>query len=122
MVNSGQPLYLAHSSDVVEYFVLSALLAGISGVLLAASFSSGQSRIGGSFFIDRLTAVFLGSLMGKFGKLNVMGSLIGAIIIATLSNGITTLGIPFYVGTMTKGLLMVFCVGIIVLNRKHRTP
>ncbi|NRB18371.1 MAG: ABC transporter permease [Rhodobacteraceae bacterium] len=183
MVNGGQPLYLAHSSDVVEYFVygkigglvpvlfllvlalfffakwiqdnttvgqhlyalgenrkasleaginekriilsifvLSALLAGISGVLLAASFSSGQPRIGGSFFIDGLTAVFLGSLMVKFGKPNVMGSLIGAIIIATLSNGITILGIPFYVGTITKGLLMAFCVGITMLNRKNKAP
>ena len=89
-------------------------------MLLAASFSSGQPRIGGSFFIDGLTAVFLGSLVLKLGKPNVIGSLLGAIIIATLSNGITILGIPFYAGTIAKGLLMVFCVAIMVFYR-HRT-
>ncbi|MGY9031314.1 MAG: ABC transporter permease [Rhodobacterales bacterium] len=102
---------------IMNIFVLSALLAGVSGVLLAASFSSGQPRIGGSFFIDGLTAVFLGSLVIKFGRPNVLGSLFGAVIIATLSNGITILGIPFYAGTIAKGLLMVLCVGVMVWQR-----
>jgi ribose transport system permease protein len=102
---------------IMNIFVLSALLAGVSGVLLAASFSSGQPRIGGSFFIDGLTAVFLGSLVIMFGRPNVLGSLFGAVIIATLSNGITILGIPFYAGTIAKGLLMVLCVGVMVWQR-----
>lgn len=98
-------------------YIFAALLSGISGVLLTASFSSGQPRIGGSFFIDGFTAVFLGAMMIKVGKPNLVGTLFGAIIIAVLTNGITMLGIPYFVGSIIKGLLMVIGVGVIVYYR-----
>ena len=103
---------------IISFFALSALLASVSGVLLAASFSSGQPRIGGSFFIDGLTTVFLGAMIVKAGKPNVIGTLIGAIIISVLSNGITLMGVPYYVGSIIKGVLMVIGVAVIVLSRR----
>ncbi len=102
---------------IIWSYILAAFLAGISGVLLAASFSSGQPRIGGSFFIDGFTAVFLGAMMIKIGKPNLIGTLFGAIIIAVLTNGITMLGIPYFIGSIIKGILMVIGVGVIVYNR-----
>jgi len=103
---------------ILSFFVLSALLASFSGVLLAASFNSGQPRIGGSFFIDGLTTVFLGAMIIKAGKPNVMGTLIGAVIIAVLSNGITLLGVPYYIGSIIKGLLMIAGVSVIALSKR----
>ncbi|MBI9107954.1 MAG: ABC transporter permease [Spirochaetales bacterium] len=103
---------------IISFFALSALLASVSGVLLAASFSSGQPRIGGSFFIDGLTTVFLGAMIIKAGKPNVIGTLIGAVIISVLSNGITMMGVPYYIGSIIKGLLMITGVAVIVLSRK----
>ncbi len=103
---------------ILSFYTLSALLASFSGVLLAASFSSGQPRIGGSFFIDGLTTVFLGAMVVKAGKPNVIGTLIGAVIIAVLTNGITLMGIPYYVGSIIKGILMIAGVAVIVLARR----
>ncbi|MBF9014569.1 MULTISPECIES: ABC transporter permease [unclassified Oceanispirochaeta] len=103
---------------IMSFFALSALLASFSGVLLAASFSSGQPRIGSSFFIDGLTTVFLGAMIIKAGKPNVIGTLIGAIIISVLSNGITMLGVPYYIGSIIKGILMIAGVTVIVLSRR----
>lgn len=103
---------------ILSFFALSALLASFSGVLLAASFSSGQPRIGGSFFIDGLTTVFLGAMIIKAGKPNVLGTLIGAVIISVLSNGITLMGVPYYIGSIIKGLLMIAGVAVIVLSKR----
>ncbi len=58
--------------------------------------------------------------MIKVGKPNLVGTLFGAIIIAVLTNGITMLGIPYFVGSIIKGLLMVVGVGVIVYYRPVR--
>jgi len=102
---------------IYAFFLLSATLASLGGVLLLASFSSGQPNFQGSYFVDGLSAVFLGALTIKIGKPNVIGTLIGAIIISTLTNGLTLLGVPFYVGIIIKGLLMLVGVVMIVATR-----
>lgn len=104
---------------IMSFFALSALLASTSGVILAASFTSGQARLGDTFFIDGLTAVFLGAMVVKMGKPNVIGTLLGAIIIAALTNGLTMLNVPFYVGSVLKGIMMICGVATIIIAKKR---
>jgi ribose/xylose/arabinose/galactoside ABC-type transport system permease subunit len=96
---------------------MSAMLAAAGGVLQLTSFSAGQPNFQGSYFVDGLTAVFLGALVVKAGKPNVIGTLIGAILIMVLGNGLTLLGVPFFVGTIIKGILMLVGVSAIALRR-----
>jgi len=102
---------------IYAFFILSVLLASLGGVLLSASFSSGQPNFQGSYFVDGLTAVFLGALVIKIGKPNVIGTFIGAIIIMVLTNGMTLLGVPFFVGIIIKGILMLLGVVMIAITR-----
>jgi len=102
---------------IYSFFILSALLASAGGVLLAATFTAGQPNFQGSYFVDGLTAVFLGALVIKAGKPNVIGSLIGAILIMVLGNGLTLLGVPFFVGIIIKGLLMIGGVAAIAYSK-----
>jgi ribose transport system permease protein len=99
-----------------SFFVLSAALAAGGGVLLATSFSAGQPNFAGTLFIDGLTAVFLGALMIKPGKPNVIGTYFGAIFIMVLGNGLTLLNIPFYYGLIIKGFLMVLGVTVVAFS------
>ena len=100
---------------IMNFFTLSALLATASGVILAASFTSGQARLGETFFINGLTAVFLGAMVVKIGKPNVIGTLLGAIIIAALTNGLTMLNVPYFAGLILKGVMMVCGVTTIII-------
>jgi ribose transport system permease protein len=102
---------------IFSFYILSALLAAAGGVLLVATFMSGQPNFQGTYFVDGLTAVFLGALVIKAGKPNVMGTLIGAILIMVLGNGLTLLGVPFFVGIIIKGLLMLGGVSAIAVSR-----
>jgi ribose/xylose/arabinose/galactoside ABC-type transport system permease subunit len=102
---------------IYSFYILSATLAAAGGVLQLTSFSAGQPNFQGSYFVDGLTAVFLGALVIKAGKPNVIGTLIGAILIMVLGNGLTLLGVPFYVGIIIKGLLMFLGVSVIAYSR-----
>lgn len=99
-----------------SFFILSAALAAGGGILLATSFSSGQPNFAGTLFIDGLTAVFLGALMIKPGKPNVIGTYFGAIFIMVLGNGLTLLNIPFYYGLIIKGFLMTLGVAVVAFS------
>jgi len=110
---------------VLSFFAMSALLASGGGVMWVAQFHQAKPQMEGDIFIDGLTAVFLGALIIKAGKPNVFGTLIGAIFLAVLGNGLTHLGVPSYVGDMIKGALMIFGIVIIAVSRyrlARRTP
>ena len=100
-------------------FILSAGLASFAGILQLALYSSGQPNFQGSYFVDGLTAVFLGALVIKLGKPNVIGTFIGAIFIIVLSNGLTLLNIPFFYGLIIKGFLMIVGVTVIALTKSQ---
>jgi len=70
--------------------------------------------------VDGLTAVFLGAMVFRVGKPNVIGTLVGALFIMVLGNGLTLLGTPFYYSLIIKGILMVVGVVIIALSRSNR--
>ncbi|NQT85728.1 ABC transporter permease [bacterium] len=102
---------------VLSFFALSALLAAGGGVMWVTQFHRAKPLLGGGLFIDGLTAVFLGALIVKAGKPNVIGTLIGAVFLAVLLNGLTLVGIKGYVGAIIKGALMIFGVVIIAVSR-----
>jgi ribose/xylose/arabinose/galactoside ABC-type transport system permease subunit len=102
---------------LMSLFILSALLASIGGILLTATVSSGNPKIGASYFLDGLTVVFLGAMIIKAGQPNVIGTLIGVIILSILGNGLTLLGEYFFVGNIVKGVLLVFGVVVVTFTR-----
>lgn len=102
---------------IYSFYILSAALAAVAGSLMVAAYTSGQPNFLGTYFVDGLSAVFLGALVVKIGKPNVIGTFIGAILIMVISNGSTLLGIQFYVGIIVKGLLMIAGVAAISVSR-----
>ncbi len=80
--------------------------------------------MGASYFIDGLATVILGAMVVKAGRPNVIGTFIGAVMIAILSNGLTLLTVPYFVGSILKGVLMLIGVAAISLFAagKRRTP
>jgi ribose transport system permease protein len=111
---------ISEKKIMYSFFILSAVLAAAAGILLVATFTSGQPNYQGTYFVDGLTAVFLGAMVIRIGKPNVIGTLIGAIFIMVLGNGLTLLGTPFYYSLIIKGILMVVGVVIIALSRSDR--
>ncbi|MBE7249005.1 MAG: ABC transporter permease, partial [Actinomycetospora chiangmaiensis] len=79
--------------DTIVAFAASALLAGLAGVLLAARLGSAHPTAGAAFLLQSYAAVFLGMTCFREGEPNIPGTLVGAMLIAVLANGLTILGV-----------------------------
>ncbi len=101
-------------------YTISGLLAGLSGVILAARMSSAQPTSGDGFELDAIAAVVLGgtSFSGGVGKIG--GVFIGALIIGVLNNGLNLLHVSSYWQMIIKGLVIVTAVYVDSLKKKKR--
>jgi len=92
--------------------MISALMAALAGILLAAKLGSGQPSAGNSYTLEALSAVFIGMTTIKLGQANVLGTIIGVALMGVLSNGLNLLGLSYYLQDMAKGFVMIAAVAI----------
>jgi ribose transport system permease protein len=86
---------------------LSGLCAGLTAVLLTASLSSAAPNMAGDFLLTAIAAVMLGMTMFEPGHPNIPGTLVGALTIGMLGNGLVLLGAPYYVQDIALGLIII---------------
>jgi ribose transport system permease protein len=91
---------------------LSGLAAGITGVLLASSLSSADPVAADGFMLTAIAAVLLGMTMIEPGHPNVIGTVIGALTIGVLSNGLILMGAEYYVQHIILGLIIIASVSV----------
>lgn len=91
-------------------YTINAVFSFISGLILAALMSSGLPAIAADLPLDAISAVILGgtAISGGFG--NVLGTLGGALIMATLNSGMSLLGAQYPVQILVKGLVIIVAV------------
>jgi len=102
---------------LLSVYVLGGLLAGISGIIMASRLNSAQPTAGVSFELDAIAAVVLGgtSLSGGVGTIG--GTLIGALIIGVLDNGLNLLNVSSFYQQIAKGLVILLAV---FLDKKRK--
>lgn len=98
-------------------FVISGVLAALTGVLLAARLSSGQPRAGEGLLLSAFAACFLGATTFRVGRFNILGTFVGVLFIGTLNNGLVILGVPFYLQYVIQGAILVLAIAASGLAR-----
>jgi simple sugar transport system permease protein len=91
-------------------YVLSASLASLGGLLLAARLGRGDVSSGNGLVLDALGAALIGFAVLGAKKPNAFGTLIGALLVAALLNGLTMLNAPYYAQDFVKGLVLVLAL------------
>ncbi len=102
-------------------YAYSGLMAGIAGVVLASRMYSGQPTAGNGAEMDAIAAVVVGgtSMAGGSGKIG--GTIIGALIIGFLNNGLNLMDVNSFWQYVVKGLVILLAVFIdFVRNRNKR--
>ncbi|WP_429747545.1 ribose ABC transporter permease RbsC [Bacillus salipaludis] len=94
---------------------LSGLLASLAGAILTSRLNSAQPTAGTSYELDAIAAVVLGGTSLSGGKGRIFGTLIGALIIGTLNNGLNLLGVSSFYQQVVKGIVIIIAV---LLDRK----
>ena len=119
--NNLAATYSGINVSKVKFFVYtySGIMAGIAGIILASRMYSGQPTAGEGAEMDAIAAVVVGgtSMAGGSGKLG--GTLIGALIIGILNNGLNLMNVNSFWQTVVKGIVILLAVTIdFFRNRK----
>ena len=77
--------------------MITAVFIAIGGILVASRGSSAQVMCCDNYLMPSLAAVFVGRTVGGAEKPNALGTMIGAMLVSTLENGLTICAVPFYV-------------------------
>ncbi|KRD60479.1 ABC transporter permease [Ensifer sp. ENS10] len=104
----------------ITIFMISGVMAAISGVLLSSRLFSAQTNAGMSYELDAIAAAVLGgtSLAGGVGTM--VGTLIGALIIGVMNNGMNMLSVPYFYQLIVKGLVILIAVWLDVRAKQAK--
>jgi len=102
-------------------FVLCGLASSISGIIVTSRLASGHPASGNVFLLDTIAAVFVGSTIIEEGEANIIGSIMGALLIGVLSNGLTLLNVPYYFQDIAKGLIIILAVAVASTQKMGKT-
>ncbi|ELY5872817.1 ABC transporter permease [Cronobacter sakazakii] len=102
----------------VAAYVTASLLAGLGGILLASRIGSSQVSAGSGYLMDAVAAAWIGFSLAGSGKPNALGTLVGAVILGVLSNGLVMLSVPYYAMDIIKGLVLAGALAITYIQRR----
>ncbi|MDR2253113.1 MAG: ABC transporter permease [Bifidobacteriaceae bacterium] len=102
----------------ITAFVISGVLAGFAGVLLASNLNAGNPTAGTAYLFDAFTACFVGAATLRDGDFHILGTLVGILLLGVLSNGLVLLGVPPAWQTIAKGTVLILAVAFSGLLRR----
>jgi inositol transport system permease protein len=102
----------------IGIYTFAGLLSGVAGIVLSSRISSGQPGLGMGYELDAIASAVIGGTSFSGGVGTVWGTMIGALIIGTLNNGLDLLNVSAYWQQIVKGAIIV--VAIIIDERKNR--
>lgn len=101
----------------IVVYTLSGVFMGIAGVVLAARLNSAQPALGVGYELQAIAAVVIGGTSLQGGKGSIVGTLIGALIVGTVTNGLRIMSIPQEWQTVVIGVVILLAVYTDILRR-----
>ena len=104
---------------ILAVFTLMGAIVGVAAILHTARLSAATPDAGRLMELDAIAACVIGgtSLMG--GRGTVFGAIVGALIMASLDNGMNLVGVQSYVQPIVKGAVLVTAVGLDMAGRRR---
>ena len=91
-------------------FTVSGFMAAFAGLVLCSRMYSGQPSVGSGYELDAIAACVLGGTSMSGGKGRISGTVLGAMVIGIISNGLNLIGVSSYWQLIVKGLIIACAV------------
>ena len=99
-------------------YTICGAMAGLAGVVLAARITTGQPNAGVGYELDAIAAVVIGGTSLNGGSGGVGGTILGALLIGVINNGLDLLNVSSYYQQVIKGVII---VGAVWLDRSKKS-
>ncbi|MFT4287193.1 ABC transporter permease [Nocardioides sp.] len=106
---------------IFSSFAASGVLAGVAGVLLLARSGAGNPQVGPGYTLAALSAAFLGATAIRPGRFNVIGTVVGVLLVAVSVNGLVLAGAADWVEPAFDGAALLGAVGIAAYITRRRS-
>ncbi len=102
-------------------YTLGGLFVGIAGIVIAARLNSAQPALGQGYELDAIAAAVIGGISMSGGEGTMVGTIIGAFIISTLTNGLRMMSVPQEWQITVTGLIIISAVYLDIIRRRRKT-
>ena len=102
-------------------YTLGGLFVGIAGIVIAARLNSAQPALGQGYELDAIAAAVIGGISMSGGEGTMVGTIIGAFIISTLTNGLRMMSVPQEWQITITGLIIISAVYLDIIRRRRKT-
>jgi len=99
-------------------YILSAFFAALGGMMVASRVGSAQINAGAGYLMPAVAAAYIGFSFAGAGKANAIGTLIGALLVGILENGLVMLSVPYYSLDIVKGLVLAVALASTYFRKK----
>jgi ribose transport system permease protein len=103
----------------LSIYAFAGLFFGLSGLMQLSRLTQGDPTVANGLELDIIAAVVIGGASLSGGSGSILGSMIGALIMAVLRNGSNQMGWPNYMEEMIIGVVIILAVGLDQLRQKR---
>jgi ribose/xylose/arabinose/galactoside ABC-type transport system permease subunit len=105
----------------IAVYVLVGVAGGLWGLLISSQLQKGNGQLGMGFELDAITVVVIGGTALLGGRASIVGTVLGAVLIETIRNGLNLLNTPPAYQRISVGLLLIAALAIKGLRRAEIT-
>ncbi len=104
----------------IAVYTLTGIFSGLAGVMIASRLNSAQPALGQGYELDAIAAAVIGGTSLSGGEGSILGTIIGAFIISTLTNGLRILSVPQEWQTVVTGGIVIIAVYLDIIRRRQK--
>lgn len=101
----------------IAVYAITGMMSVLAGIILMSRLNSAQPTAGEGYELDAIAAVVIGGTSLAGGRGRIVGTIIGALIIGVISNGLNLMNVSSFYQQIVKGLVILFAV---MLDRRSK--